>query len=124
MPETSPVDIISDAPESERIEFGFEAYARTIAGLTYQPPVRLTWTHRHRNVRAENTAAFFCGTFGGRAETRAVPTRSAQVSRPRRGPDRRPLSQGKCPPKLLATHLRPSRGATSRDCTIAQDNSE
>lgn len=33
MPDNVAVDIISDSPEVEIVEFGFEAYARTIAGL-------------------------------------------------------------------------------------------
>jgi formylglycine-generating enzyme required for sulfatase activity/Cdc6-like AAA superfamily ATPase len=33
MPDSHPVDIISDAPETESPVFGFDAYARTIAGL-------------------------------------------------------------------------------------------
>ncbi len=33
MPDNEAVDIISDSPEVETVEFGFKAYARTIAGL-------------------------------------------------------------------------------------------
>jgi predicted KAP-like P-loop ATPase len=33
MPDNVAVDIISDSPEVETVDFGFEAYARTIAGL-------------------------------------------------------------------------------------------
>ena len=33
MPDSTPVDIISDAPEADSVVFGFDAYARTISGL-------------------------------------------------------------------------------------------
>lgn len=33
MPEKTPVHILSDTPEAESPVFGFDAYAKTIAGL-------------------------------------------------------------------------------------------